>query len=56
MGSEMCIRDRDWRHGDVVGREYAKEVRFFNRVGGYSTTDTINSIIDLSKLSTKYNN
>ena len=36
--------------GDVVGREYAKEVRFFNRVGGYSSTDTI------ERIATKYNN
>jgi bifunctional ADP-heptose synthase (sugar kinase/adenylyltransferase) len=34
----------DWRNGDVVGREFAKEVRFFNRVGGYSSTNVIDSI------------
>ena len=40
----------DWRDGDVVGREYAKEVRFFNRVGGYSSTDTI------ERITNKYSN
>ena len=34
----------DWRRGDVVGREFAKETRFFNRVGGYSTTKLISKI------------
>ena len=53
---DVLIVGGDWRHGDVVGREHAKEVRFFNRVGGYSSTDTINNIIDLYKSSTKYKN
>ena len=41
---DVLIVGGDWRDGDVVGREYAKEVRFFNRVGGYSTTNIINKI------------
>ena len=36
----------DWRRGDVVGREFAKDTRFFNRIGGYSTTKFIDKIID----------
>ena len=47
---DVLIVGGDWRHGDVVGREHAKEVRFFNRVGGYSSTDTIN------KITNKYSN
>ena len=43
---DVLIVGGDWRDGDVVGREYAKEVRFFNRVGGYSTTKTIDKIND----------
>lgn len=41
---DVLIVGGDWRYGDVVGREYAKEVRFFNRVGGYSTSKTIDKI------------
>ena len=41
---DVLIVGGDWRYGDVVGREHAKEVRFFNRVGGYSTTKLINKI------------
>ena len=43
---DVLIVGGDWRHGDVVGREHAKEVRFFNRIGGYSTTDLIHRITD----------
>lgn len=41
---DILIKGSDWRDGDVVGREYAKEVRIFNRVGGYSTTNIIKKI------------
>ena len=41
---DILLVGGDWRNGDVVGREFAKEVRFFNRVGGYSSTDVIDSI------------
>lgn len=41
---DVLIVGGDWREGEVVGREYAKEVRFFNRVGAYSTTKLIDDI------------
>jgi D-beta-D-heptose 7-phosphate kinase/D-beta-D-heptose 1-phosphate adenosyltransferase len=41
---DILLVGGDWRGGDVVGRECAKEVRFLNRVGGYSTTKLINKI------------
>lgn len=47
---DILLVGGDWRGGDVVGREYAKEVRFLNRVGGYSTTKIIDNITN------KYNN
>jgi D-beta-D-heptose 7-phosphate kinase/D-beta-D-heptose 1-phosphate adenosyltransferase len=47
---DVLIVGGDWRDGDVVGREYAKEVRFFNRVGGYSSSDTI------TRITNKYSN
>jgi len=36
----------DWRGREVVGEKYAKEVKFFNRVGNYSTTRVLQSIAD----------
>jgi len=44
---DVLVVGGDWRNGDVVGREYAKEVRFFNRIGGYSSTKLINRIKEL---------
>ena len=34
-------------YGDVVGREYAKEVRFLPRLGGYASSNTIKRIHNL---------
>jgi len=46
---ELCSPDilligADWRGREVVGGDYAKEVKFFNRVGNYSTTRVIQNI------------
>ena len=37
---DILIDGGEWRH-DGVGREYAKETRFFDRIGGYSSTKII---------------
>lgn len=44
---EILLVGSDWKNGDVVGREYAKEVRFFNRIGNYSTTNLIEKINEI---------
>lgn len=44
---DVLVVGGDWRNGDVVGRKYAKEVKFFNRVGDYSSTKIINKIQNL---------
>ncbi len=41
---DVLLVGGDWRNGDVVGRQFAKQVKFFNRVGNYSTTSIINKI------------
>ncbi len=41
---DILLVGSDWKGGDVVGACYAKQVRFFNRVGNYSTTDIISKI------------
>tara|TARA_S200002703_G_scaffold91620_1_gene79125 strand:+ start:12422 stop:12823 length:402 start_codon:yes stop_codon:yes gene_type:complete len=42
---DVLVVGGDWRHGgDVVGRQYAKEVRFFNRLTEYSSTNVIEKI------------
>ena len=44
---DILILGDDWRYGDVVGREHAKEVRFLPRVGGYASSNTIKRIHNL---------
>ena len=44
---DILLLGDDWRYGDVVGREYAKEVRFLPRVGGYASSNTIKMIHNL---------
>jgi rfaE bifunctional protein nucleotidyltransferase chain/domain len=44
---DILLLGDDWRDGDVVGREYAKEVRFLPRVGGYASSNTIKRIHNL---------
>jgi len=38
---DIMIVGSDWKGKEVVGSQYAKEVKFFDRLGDYSTTKTI---------------
>lgn len=38
---DIMVVGSDWKDKPIVGSEHAKEVQFFDRVFGYSTTDTI---------------
>tara|TARA_A200000159_G_scaffold68439_1_gene63307 strand:- start:2097 stop:2492 length:396 start_codon:yes stop_codon:yes gene_type:complete len=42
---DILLLGDDWKGGDVVGRKFAKEVRFLPRLN-YSTTDIIKKIRD----------
>ena len=44
---DILILGDDWRNGDVVGRKYAKEVRFLPRVGGYASSNIVKRIHNL---------
>ena len=44
---DILLLGDDWRYGDVVGREYGKEVRFLPRIGGYASSNTIKRIHNL---------
>lgn len=41
---DILVVGSDWKGKEVVGSQYAKAVRFFNRLGDYSTTQTIQGI------------
>lgn len=38
---DTMVVGSDWKGKEVVGSQYAKSVKFFDRIGGYSTTKTI---------------
>ena len=40
---DIMVIGSDWRGKAVVGEEYTREVRFFDRIEGYSTTNILNS-------------
>ena len=44
---DILLLGDDWRDGDVVGWEYASEVRHLPRVGGYASSKTIERIKNL---------
>lgn len=41
---DILLVGSDWKNGDIVGKEFAKSIRFFNRVGNHSTTSIISKI------------
>ena len=43
---DIMVKGSDWRGKDIVGGEYCKEIRFFERLDDYSTTNTIQDIIN----------
>lgn len=38
---DFIVIGSDWKGKDVVGQQYTKELRFFDRISGYSTTDIL---------------
>jgi D-beta-D-heptose 7-phosphate kinase/D-beta-D-heptose 1-phosphate adenosyltransferase len=42
---DIMIVGSDWKGKKVIGSEYAKELVFFERIGDYATTKTIEHII-----------
>ena len=44
---DILLLGDDWKEGEVVGAEFAKEVRFLPIVGGYASSSTISKIKNL---------
>lgn len=40
---DIMIVGSDWKNKTVIGSENSKEVRFFERIGNYSTTKILNN-------------
>jgi D-beta-D-heptose 7-phosphate kinase/D-beta-D-heptose 1-phosphate adenosyltransferase len=47
---DIMVVGSDWEDKKVIGSEFAKELKFFDRIDGYSTTRTIQDIIDRGNL------
>lgn len=43
---DIMVKGSDYRGQRVVGEEYCKEIIFFERIDGYSTTNTIKNIVN----------
>lgn len=43
---DIMIVGSDWKNKCVIGSQYAKQLKFFDRIGNYATTKTIQNIID----------
>lgn len=43
---DIMIVGSDWKNKTVIGSEYAKELKFFDRIDGYSTTKIIEDIVN----------
>ena len=42
ISPDVLVIGSDWRGKKVIGKQYAKELRFFEKVNGYSTTNILN--------------
>ena len=43
---DIIVVGSDWENKNVIGSEYAKEIKFFKRITEYSTTKTIEYIVN----------
>lgn len=46
INPDIMIIGSDWKNKPIIGSEYAKTLKFFDRIEEYATTKTIQSIID----------
>ena len=46
IAPDVMIVGSDWQGKHIVGGEHAKEIKYFERIDGYSTTKIIQSISD----------
>lgn len=43
---DIMLVGSDWKDKPVIGSQYAKELKFFDRIDGYSSTKVIQGIIN----------
>ena len=42
ISPDILVIGSDWRNNKVVGEQHARELRFFEKIDGYSTTNILN--------------
>jgi D-beta-D-heptose 7-phosphate kinase/D-beta-D-heptose 1-phosphate adenosyltransferase len=43
---DIMVKGSDYRDKPIIGAEYCKEIKFYDRLDKYSTTDKIQDIIN----------
>jgi len=43
---DVMVKGSDWQGKPILGEQYCKEIKFYERVGNYSTTGIIQRITD----------
>ena len=43
-GAEIMVVGSDYKDKEVIGSRHVKEVKFFDRFGGHSTTEILNNV------------
>ena len=46
IAPDVLLIGSDWQGKNVIGQQYAKEVKFFERIKGYSTTQILESSLN----------
>lgn len=46
VAPDIMVVGSDWEGKPVIGSQYAKQLKYFKRIDGYSTTQKIQHIID----------
>ncbi len=46
ISPDIMILGSDWKNKRIIGSDFAKELRFFNRIERYASSKTIQNIID----------
>jgi rfaE bifunctional protein nucleotidyltransferase chain/domain len=46
ISPDVLIIGSDWRGKKVVGEQYAKKVKFFEKINGYSTTNILQNSVN----------
>ncbi len=46
VSPDILVKGSDWKGKEIIGAEWSKEVKFFERIEGYSTTQILESSLN----------